>query len=516
VGQQFTFYSDVSATHDLQINSKYGSVTFMKNMSAPGKTVTVNANRDGTETVNVTFNGMVDANIVKTGNKILYLNGSSPVATNTLTVSVGTCEIGASGFWGGTNIAVAAGATLSLKGAGNLSQSAHLAVAEGGTVTVASGVTAKVAALTVGDKAFPVGHYTASTLPGTVSGSGSLVVLGEPSGAFVWTGGAGNNLWSDVGNWEGGAVPGDGAVVYFPSAATIENATDVIIGANGLSLVLGGNVTLNHGFAGPGALRISGGTFVLVANVAFTHAGGTTLSGNIRFDMATPQSTKDAFGTGVLTIDGMSGGSPFIRFMNYAQAITNDIVIVGAVTNRTYSHLSRTVRGSIVDFNAGRINGPVTGDDDVMFGTGFGSLRVGGNVTVPEGKTIRLQNAYVSEETPRFLEVTKTLTGNLSVEGVGLVRLTTSATCTGDVTVRDTATLQLTADANLAETAVVSVETGGMIDIDSGVKVRVAELYVGGVQQPHGVYNATNLPAVITGAGSLRVGDPKGFTLIIY
>ena len=510
VGQQFTFYSDVSATHDLQINSKYGSVTFKKNMSAPGKTVTVNANRDGTETVNVTFNGMVDANIVKTGNKILYLNGSSPVATNTLTVSVGTCEIGASGFWGGTNIAVAAGATLSLKGAGNLSQSAHLAVAEGGTVTVASGVTAKVAALTVGDKAFPVGRYTASTLPGTVSGSGSLVVLGEPSGAFVWTGGAGNNLWSDVGNWEGGAVPGDGAVVYFPSAATIENATDVIIGANGLSLVLGGNVTLNHGFAGPGALRISGGTFVLVANVAFTHAGGTTLSGNVRFD----QTKHHSFGTGVLTIDGMSGGSPFIRFVNWAQTITNDIVIVGAVTNRTYTHQGRTVRGSVVDFNAGYISGSVTGDDDVMFGTGYGSLHVRGNVTVPEGKTIRLQNAYVSEETPRFLEVTNTLTGNLSVEGVGLVRLTTSATCTGDVTVRDTATLQLTADANLAETAVVSVETGGMIDIDSGVKVRVAELWIGGVKQPSGRYSAANCSS-ITGSGVLYVGDKQGLMIIV-
>ena len=202
--------------------------------------------------------------------------------------------------------------------------------------------------------------------------------------------------------------------------------------------------------------------------------------------------------------------------MNYAQAITNDIVILGAVTNRTYLHLGRNVRGSVVDFNAGRINGPVSGDDDVMFGTGFGSLRVGGNVTVPEGKTIRLQNAYVSEETPRYLEVTKKLTGNLSVEGVGIVRLTANATCTGDVTVRDTATLELTAAGNLAETANVSIPGDGKIDIASGLKVKVAELWVGGVQQPHGVYNATNLPAVITGAGSLRVGDPKGFTLIIY
>ena len=302
-------------------------------------------------------------------------------------------------------------------------------------------------------------------------------------------------------------------MVYFPSTATIANETDVTIGANGLSLVLGGDVTLNHGFAGSGALRISGGEFYLRANVVFSHTGGTTLSGNIRFDMGTPKSTNNAFGTGVLTIDGMSGGSPFIRFVNYAQTITNDIVILGAATNRTYTHQSRTVRGLVVDFNAGYISGSVTGDDDVMFGTGYGSLHVRGNVTVPKGKTIRLQNAYVSEETPRYLEVTKTLTGNLSVEGVGLVRLTTSATCTGDVTVRNTATLEVTAAGNLAETAVLSIPDGGKIDIASGVKVIVAELWVGGAKQANGVYRASDLPAVISGSGSLRVGPKSGIVV---
>jgi hypothetical protein len=43
----------------------------------------------------------------------------------------------------------------------------------------------------------------------------------------------------------------------------------------------------------------------------------------------------------------------------------------------------------------------------------------------------------------------------------------------------------------------------------------VAELYVGGVQQPHGVYNATNLPAVITGSGKLQVG-PTTATVISF
>ena len=513
----------ISADHDFTINCSDRAFYVPNGISAPGKTVTFNVQCTSTSSFTTTdISGAIDANVVVKAytdgaakGSIVRFFGESTVASNTLTVASGTNILMAAAVWGGTNITVGATATLSLKGSGNLSPSAHLAVAEGGTIEVSNNVTVQVAALTVGDKAMPAGIYTASTLPGTVSGSGTLRVLG--GNPFVWTGADPDNptQWSVAANWQGNEVPGDGAVVYFPSAATIENATDVIIGANGLSLVLGGDVILKHGFAGSGALRISGGTFSLRANVVFSHTGGTTLSGNIRFDMGTPQLTKDAFGTGVLTIDGMSGGSPFIRFVNWAQAITNDIVILGAATNRTYTHQSRTVRGLVVDFNAGYISGSVTGDDDGMFGTGYGSLHVRGNVTVPEGKTIRLQNAYVSEGTPRYLEVTKTLTGNLSVEGVGLVRLTTSATCTGDVTVRDTATLQLTADANLAETAVVSVETGGKIDIASDVKVQVAELYVGGVQQPHGVYNATNLPAVITGSGKLQAG-PTTATVISF
>lgn len=510
----------ISADHGFTINCSDRAFYVTNGISAPGKTVTFNVQCTSTSSYTTTdISGAIDANVVVKAytegaakGSIVRFYGESTVASNTLTVASGTNILMAAAVWGGTNITVEAGATLSLKGSRNLSPSAHLAVAEGGTIEVAKDVTVQVAALTVGDKAMPAGVYTASTFPGTVAGAGTLLVLGEPSESFFWTGEAGNSLWSDAGNWQGGAVPGDGAVVYFPSAATIENATDVIIGANGLSLVLGGDVTLNHGFAGSGALRISGGTFSLRATVVFSHTGGTTLSGNICFEMATPKSTNDAFGTGVLTIDGMSGGSPFIRFVNWAQAITNDIVIVGAVTNRTFSNSGRTARGSVVDFNAGYISGSVTGDDDVMFGTGYGSLHVRGNVTVPEGKTIRLQNAYVSEETPRYLEVTKTLTGNLSVEGVGLVRLTTSATCTGDVTVRDTATLEVTAAGNLAETANISIPGDGKIDIASGIKVRIAELWIGGLKQPNGIYTKDNCSS-LEGDGVLRVGPRRGFII---
>ena len=171
-GQIGCVVSSITSDHDFTIQHTNRGMTVNDSISAPGKTVTFSvANSANAYTDNTKVNGAIDANVVVTAYSaasswsIVTFSGVSTVATNSLTVTSGTNVLASAASWAGTNITVEAGATLSLKGSGNLSPSAHLAVAEGGTIEVAKDVTVQVAALTIGDKAFPVGRYTAATLP---------------------------------------------------------------------------------------------------------------------------------------------------------------------------------------------------------------------------------------------------------------------------------------------------------------------------------------------------------------
>jgi hypothetical protein len=447
----------------------------------------------------------------------MFLNGSTTNPDNSLTVSNGTCSIAAAGYWGGTNIMVEATATaFSLDGSANLAPEAVIRIdtTGGATIDIASGVKVQIARLFVNGVEQVPGIYTAATLPGTISGNGKLLVLGDSP--FVWTGADEDNptQWSVAANWKGNAVPGDGAVVYFSKGVVVSNtASTVAVGASGLTFVLDEKtVNLRDPLTGSGALTVTG-TGRLNLDDAATHTGGTTISGSV---VLAPYAKTSPLGTeGTITIDGSGGGNPLLMIPSFGTTIPNNIEIKGVITNRAYTAGGKTGYGAIILYNPATFDGNITGYDDILLTTQFSYMNLNGSITVPEGKTIRLCNRN-TENDARIISASGTLTGNLSVEGGWPVRLTSTATCSGNVSVASTATLQLNAAENLAETAVVSVETGGQIDIASDVKVQVAELYVGGVQQPHGVYNATNLPAVITGAGSLRVGDPKGFTLIIY
>ena len=64
-------------------------------------------------------------------------------------------------------------------------------------------------------------------------------------------------------------------------------------------------------------------------------------------------------------------------------------------------------------------------------------------------------------------------------------------------------------------------DKGGKLDVKSGVRARVAELWVDGVKQPDGTYRASAVPAgatvtgaSFTGAGTIRVGDIGAFLII--
>ena len=180
-GNEFYFLGPVSSSHDFEINSRHGEVIFRYDVSAPGHTFTVNANKTANETYlpHMRFEKSVDANIVKTGNRTMFLNGSTANPDNSLTVSQGSCSIAAAGYWGGTNVVVGASATaLSLNGAGNLAPEAvvRITTTGGAKIAIASGVKVEIAKLFVNGVEQAPGVYSASNLPGAISGAGRLKV----------------------------------------------------------------------------------------------------------------------------------------------------------------------------------------------------------------------------------------------------------------------------------------------------------------------------------------------------
>ena len=515
----------ITSDHDFTINCSDRAFYVTNGISAPGKTVTfsVRCTTSSSSYKDTDISGEFDANIVvkaytenAANRSMVRFYGKSTVASNTLTVASGTNMLTSASCWAGTNITVGATATLQLNAAGNLSEKAHIAVEEGGRIKFGNAVIVKVAALSVGDSALPAGIYGASDLPGTIEGSGSLFVAGGDGGVFEWTNGNGTHVWSEPGNWDKNEVPGTGAVLYFPSAVSAANAVTnndvaVDIGSAGMTLFVGATVEAQLAFTGSGALNITGSGRLNLRKVC-THSGGTRLSGSA---VLAPYKTASPLGTeGTITIDGSGGGNPYLLIPTYNTTIPNDIAILGVITNRGYSANGTTSYGAIQLASTATFGGNITGDDDILLFNRQGIMTFNGSISVPAGKTFRLWNTS-SGNNLRVIAANGTLTGNLSVEGTYPTKLGRNATCSGDVSVASTATLQLTAGANLSEEAILSVEDGGVIDIASGVRVVVKDFYVGGVQQPQGLYTAENLPGTISGGGKLWIGPNKATVIVI-
>lgn len=121
----------------------------------------------------------VDANILKLGNRTLYLQGVSTNPESSLTVREGSCVIDTNGSWAGTNVVVESTAvSLGLKNAASLSAAAVVRVSTKGAakIDIASGVKVQVAELYVNGALQPDGLYTAAKLPGVIAGGGKLRV----------------------------------------------------------------------------------------------------------------------------------------------------------------------------------------------------------------------------------------------------------------------------------------------------------------------------------------------------
>ncbi len=88
-----------------------------------------------------------------------------------------------------------------------------------------------------------------------------LLPAGSLSAGLVrWTGAGGGDLWSDSGNWQGGAAPADGDdVVFGGSPAQTTSTVNLALTLNSFTFAADSALfTLRVAGSGPGALTFSG------------------------------------------------------------------------------------------------------------------------------------------------------------------------------------------------------------------------------------------------------------------
>jgi len=112
----------------------------------------------------------------------------------------------------------------------------------------------------------------------------SYTVTTAGSNSFVWTGGAGTNVWTTPANWSGNAVPGSSDVAYFDSTCTYclpQMTSNPNIDGIVIASTFPGTLTQKAGVPvtlGQRGLRQNGGVLTSTSD-AFTINGPFDLSG---------------------------------------------------------------------------------------------------------------------------------------------------------------------------------------------------------------------------------------------
>lgn len=97
-------------------------------------------------------------------------------------------------------------------------------------------------------------------------------------------------------------------------------------------------------------------------------------------------------------------------------------------------------------------------------------------------------------------------TGGLTVAGGGTLELSGANSYTGDTTVNSGSTLKLDSTSNSSGTF--KLAGGATLNLSYGGTITVSACYTNGVALASGVYTSANLPAFITGTGSLTIAPP--------
>ena len=478
---------DVASGGILKTNNTTYSITngrLTAGGGSPGELFAIIGDNTTTISADIVDNGG-GVSLVKSGAGRLDLTGSNTYTGGTY-VNSGVLWLGATTYLAdGAAVQIDSGASMVLNSAAD-------------TIGSLSGL----GALDLGACALSVGASNQSTThSGVVSGAGSLVKIG--TGTLNLLGG---NTHSGGTTVAGGRLAISGHLNSLGSGAlTLNDNTTIQVGnadrtvANPL-ILNGGPNGINFGLnvSGVKSLTFSGPT-TLNGNTTLDVEKKVTVSGSIADGVGGPYSLRK-IGSGPVILSGANthGGGTMLVAGSLCVA-HNNALGTGPLTLQPGTNIGAT------GFQSFTVSNPVSMAGTITFGGSYyGELNFTGDVGLTGDTTVYVQHLQTSvaflgsitgssdltidESGPRVNSKWTTLGGPNSFTGTFQVK---------------TGALRLSHPDSLADSVTVELLAGATLDMQSDVTVQY--LYLNGVQQGGGTYNAGNTPAYFTGSYSLVV-----------
>ncbi len=350
---------------------------------------------------------------------------------------------------------------------------------------------------------------------------------------YTWTGDNGaSNSWYSAGNWSAAVAPLDEPPSDYVFAASGWNATQTTIAIDGTSrnpdaaaLTFNGNPPLNGNASVPLTIQIGSGnslwlspsstgatTISVAAQTGVTdNISGTDSSATIQLSDDQAWSVAGDLGiSAVIWDDGELPAPGFVKTGGGTLTLSGTNSFSGPISVAEGTLSVATITGVGQSCNLGR--GGLTLAGGTLSYTGPSVSTTRGFALGTGGGTINVQNAAAS------LTFTGAVTGGqvgLTKTGSGVLTLAGPDTYTGNTMV-GAGTLGLS-QADLYDASNVSVASGAVLNLAFSSTDIIQSLYLNGVEQAPGLYNASDSGGYITGSGSLlvTVGVPEPSTLAV-
>jgi len=432
------------STLNMTLTGSNGPVTF----DTAGNTIALSGTLSGAGGFNVTGGGIVE------------LSGINTYVGDT-TVSAGVLQLDATGSTVGA-----------------------FRVVDGGSFNLNYTGDYVVPALYTNGVPVAIGTYNSGNLPGFISGSGNIQVVGVIS-LGIWDGGGADNNWSTAGNWDNNAVPIFPHDLYFGGSTRLNNNND-------LSGITVASLTFSND---AGAFMIGGNDITLSGAIGFSGNPAAPITQTVNLNMAWNASkTIDTPANGNLSLGGNITTSP------------NDLAKTGAGT-LTLGGVD-SFAGYAVNDGTNIITGNITanGTGGSRFVLANANIAYNGTLVIQPGATLNVIGNWTDAGVIGRDAGKGTVTQNggtfnfnmgnqpwLFVGAAGFPGTVATYNMNGGILDMNGKQLGLALAVN-------NVTVTGVVNQASGVITNVGQLYLGvvGGQQGYGNYNLTG--------GSLYIG----------